>query len=359
MARRRQNFGRLLTALTCAIVVQPVILLAATDFEKRLGSTLALLDERNFNGVIGLSAPGQPTLFSAIGFTKRISKDPRVIQIDLLSITKTLTATAIMRLVEQNLLATNQTLGDIFPTVPADKTDITVHQLLTHSAGFKSALGRDSEILLKDAFLNRAFASKLQFPPGERYAYSNVGYSILAAIVERVSKTTYEEYLADELLQAHGDLEFGYVNVFDSDRSIRTNPGLHIDKASWGHRQVYWNLIGNGGLISTARSMLVFQRRLLAGEIVSLDSVAAMHTPFVRELPAATHYGYGLVVEDHPEFGELYWHNGGNRHFSAHWANYADRHTLMFAAGTGQPDASWVVETLATCLFSEPVVCEP
>jgi CubicO group peptidase (beta-lactamase class C family) len=354
------QFGIFLVGLllTIATVVVPAQLLAS-DFQDRLLAALTVLDKRSFDGVIGISKLGESPVYGAYGITKRVSDDPRRTQIDLLSITKTITATAVMRLVEQDRIATDQTLSEFFPGIPADKADISVHQLLTHSAGFKDAVGRDSERLLKDAFLDRAFNSKLLFAPGERYEYSNVGYSVLAAIVELASQITYEEFLQTDLLQGQRELEFGYANVYDPERSIRTNPGLNIDKASWGHRQAYWNLVGNGGLVSTVRSMVEFRSRLLAGEIVSLDSVAALQTPYVQELPDSTHYGYGLVVEDHPQLGRIYWHNGGNRAFSSHWADFSDHDLVIVAAGTGQPNASWAVETLAYCLLKDPAVCAP
>ena len=347
-----------LAGLLLALAAMPAPLLAS-EFQDRLLTALTVLDRRGFDGVVGISKPGESPAYGACGITKRISDDPRRTQIDLLSITKTITATAVMRLVEQERITTDQTLVEFFPDIPADKADISVHQLLIHSAGFKDAVGRDSERLLKGDFLDRAFNSRLLFTPGERHEYSNVGYSVLAAVIELASQITFEEYLEHDLLQGQSDLEFGYANVYDPQRSIRTNPGLNIDKASWGHRQAYWNLVGNGGLVSTVRSMVEFRSRLLAGEIVSLDSVAALQTPYAQELPDPTHYGYGLVVEDHPELGRIYWHNGGNRAFSSHWADFSDHSLVIVAAATGQPNASWAVETLAHCLLKDPTVCTP
>src|SRR5262245_56723700 len=103
------------------------------------------------------------------------------------SITKQFTATAILKLETQGKLSVQDELGRWFDAVPADKSGITLHQLLTHTAGFPGAIGDDRERIGRDVYVQRALATPLLFSPGSRYEYSNVGYSLLAAIVEKAS----------------------------------------------------------------------------------------------------------------------------------------------------------------------------
>jgi len=230
---------------------------------------------------------------------------------------------------------------------------ITVQQLLTHTAGFPDAIGDDFEPLERDAFLARAFSAQLISTPGESYAYSNVGFSIIAAIIEVATGETYEDHLVEALLTPAGITDTGYAHVYDSTRAAHDARGRTLAEASWGGPTPYWHLIGNGGIVSTARNMVAWRIAYDAGDIISPAAVALSHTAFVREGPdAPSFYGYGLVVEDHPNFGRIYWHNGGNPHFSAHWREYADHGFVVFAAtNSGAFDSDTVVAAVTGALF--------
>ena len=111
---------------------------------------------------------------------------------DVMSMTKQFTAAAILKLEMMGKLAVTDPIGKHIGPVPADKRGITLHQLLTHTSGLVEALGGDYERQTRRAMLAAALASELQARPGAEYAYSNVGYSVLAAIVEQVSGVGYE-----------------------------------------------------------------------------------------------------------------------------------------------------------------------
>jgi CubicO group peptidase (beta-lactamase class C family) len=131
--------------------------------------------------------------------------------VDLGSIAKQFTAAAILRLEADGKLGTGDPITRFFKDVPPDKRGITLHHLLTHSAGLASDFAEsDYEPVLRDEYVRRALASALLGPPGKRYAYSNAGFSLLAAVVELVSGKNYEAYLADRLFRPTGMTETGY-----------------------------------------------------------------------------------------------------------------------------------------------------
>ncbi len=124
----------------------------------------------------------------------------------------------------------------MFSGVPADKANITILQLLTHSAGFIEAVGPDEERLTREAFLARAFASKLRAPPGRRYHYSNAaGFSVLAAAIETRSGMSYEQFLRDEVLRAtrHRTRAICRSPMMIAD-PFRRRTGARSEQASWG-----------------------------------------------------------------------------------------------------------------------------
>ena len=84
-------------------------------------------------------------------------------------------------------------------------------QLLTHTSGLVDSLGDDYERFTRRQMVTRALAAPLRSPPGTAYHYSNVGYSLLAAIIEQASGIGYERYLARYLFRPAGMTQTGYM----------------------------------------------------------------------------------------------------------------------------------------------------
>nr|WP_246304148.1 serine hydrolase domain-containing protein [Nocardioides thalensis] len=237
---------------------------------------------------------------------------------DIGSVSKQFTAAAVVKLQMQGLLSVTDTLGDFFADVPADKRGVTVRQLLTHTAGLVESLGDDYEPLDREEMISAALAADLVTRPGARYRYSNVGYSLLAAIVEEASGKDYEAYLAEELFGPAGMSQTGYVLPdwdqtdvaveYDARNRAQGRPYDH----PWADDGPYWNLRGNGGLLSTAHDMGRWLLALEGDDVLDERAKAELFHPRVLEQPGGeTRYAYGWVVADTP-LGPVTWHNGGN-----------------------------------------------
>lgn len=262
--------------------------------------------------------------------------------VDIGSITKTVTAIATLHLVEDMGLSTQTSLAELLPNIPADKASITLHQLLTHTSGILESTGDDAEVLSRSAFLDRVRAAPLDAEPGAVHAYSNAGYSLLAAIIEVQSGMDYEDYIIKRVLPQGAPL-IGYAAAYVEEQSIISDrlwltafQRRSIAEASWGAAEPGWNLIGNGGLVTTAEGFLALWAAFIGGDIVSGELVAAALTPHVDEGWGDTFYGYGLVVEPLKDGRMIYWHNGGNDVFSAEWRYNTASGVTLFSAGRGE-----------------------
>lgn len=294
------------------------------------------VEETGFTGIMAIAIDGEEPAFRYFG-EDPTNIDPARLIVDSGSITKTVTAILILQLVAEGRLALTDELGDLFPGVPADKKSISVHQLLTHSTGFPAAIGRDDEVIERDAYVQRALATDLKHLPGTVYAYSNVGYSLLAAIAELKTGQPYDRLLEQKISPHLQGATIGYQNVSDSLPSLKTEDGTGLRDASWGGKKPYWNLIGNGGLLVSAQAMVNLNRALGRGHLISSQLLAQARTTHIREAPGVeSFYGYGQVVQKHPELGRLFWHNGGNEHFMANWTDYPDSRLFLFAASNGK-----------------------
>lgn len=182
------------------------------------------------------------------------------------------------QLISDGTLSADLRLDEVFDNVPADKAGITLHQMLTHAAGFPGGVGDDLAEEDFDTFLANAFAAPLRFEPGTDYYYSNVGYSLAAAIMERATGQSYEVLLRDRLMSVGID-HTGYQAAFDGERAVHLEDGRDVAEASWGGHPPNWNLIGNGGLVSTAPDMLAWRQAWSTGELISPQARDLGQTP--------------------------------------------------------------------------------
>ncbi len=261
--------------------------------------------------------------------------------VDIGSITKTVSAIAILQLIEDMELSTQTNLAALLPNVPEDKAAITLHQLLTHTSGIVESTGNDAEALSRSAFLERVLATPLDAAPGEQHAYSNAGYSLLAAIIEIQSGLDYEDFILERVVPRDAP-PIGYAAVYVEEQSIVSDrlwltafQLQPIAKASWGSDEPGWNLIGNGGLVTTAEGFLTLWGAFVGGDVVSDELVAAALTPHVDEGEGDSFYGYGMVVEPVGNGRAIYWHDGGNDVFSAEWRHDTESGVTLFSAGRG------------------------
>lgn len=235
------------------------------------------------------------------------------------SITKQFTATAILKLEMQGRLNTNDSISRYVDNIPADKEGITIHHLLTHTAGVINYTGDDYEVVYRDETIQKILDSPLLFSPGERFEYSNAGYSLLAAIVEIVSGKPYEEYVNKYLFKPAGMFFTGYRIPKWDERVVanwylgETNNGTPLEKP-----YPYWNLIGNGGILSTTKDMYRWYLALKNDLILSAEAKKKLFTPFLKN------YAYGWDVSK-TEHGTLIQHEGGSSlGNSAHFKWFVD-----------------------------------
>ena len=239
---------------------------------------------------------------------------------DTMSMTKQFTAAAILKLEMMGKLRVVEPIAAYIGAVPKDKRQITVHHLLTHTSGLIDALGGDYEPVSRKQMLAGALGSALRSRPGEEYHYSNLGYSVLAAVVEKVSGLGYEEFLAKHLFAPARMTQTGYVLPEWSPYQVaveydaQARPHGRPFEQRWAGDGPYWNLRGNGGLLSTACDMFRWHVALRRGKVLNRRARKKLFTAHVREEPGGdSYYGYGWVVSESDRFGRVAWHNGGNR----------------------------------------------
>jgi CubicO group peptidase (beta-lactamase class C family) len=258
------------------------------------------------------------------------------------SVTKQFTAAAVLALEADGKLVVSDSIATYLAAVPPDKAPITVHQLLTHTAGLVNGFGPDYEAVSRGEVVRRAMHSTLASAPGERHAYSNAGYSLLAAIVEIISGATYDAFVRERLFFPAGMVSTGYslseAQLGRLARGYRDGEDVNLAERAAATGGEMWNLIGNGGLYSTIadlqRWMVALQgdtvlpasarRRLFQPQALVTANYAGSGSPL--------HYGYGWYTWKQPSGKTLVWHLGGNGVTNAAIRWHVDDQTLLVYA---------------------------
>lgn len=207
------------------------------------------------------------------------------------SISKSFTATAVMQLQEKGLLNVNDPISKY---IKGNKRgdDITIHHLLTHTSGLPRdglKFGSSDVPLYKNIdFIN---AAQLLFEPGEKYSYSNEGYILLAAIIEKVSGKSYNDYIRDNIFKplnmdsSRCGIDNSYGNNQAAAYELLTGEPKEVPLASFSYA------IGCGNIYSTVEDLYKYDRALYGEKLLSRKSLDKMFTSYSD----GTHgYGWGI-----------------------------------------------------------------
>jgi len=338
------------------------------ELGKKIDEFMSRLESWGFSGAIVVAKDGQVAIARGYGLADRERKIPFTPETvsSIGSIAKQFTAAAILKLEMLGKLKVGDPIGRYLPDVPEDKAGITIHHLLTHTAGFRGDFGgRDSDPISRDDLVKLVLAAPLKFKPGQQYEYSNEGFSLAGAIVERVSGLSYERFLSENLFTPAGMRSTGYVlPKWAPGRVARGyqdgQPWGSITEKGWGPEGPGWYLKANGGIHTTIGDMYRWHQTLEGGRVLSKEAKAKLFTPYVKEGPnAESHYAYGWAIFTTPRKTKLVAHNGGNGVFFADFRRYVDENVAIYAHSNGEVSAIDVTSIVPAIVFGGAYALPP
>jgi CubicO group peptidase (beta-lactamase class C family) len=335
---------RVLLLLSLLALVQAGFPPPSSDIVKgetgsRVDDYLSRLVAHGFSGAVLIARDGQVVLRKGYGLADRGRQVPYSASMasTIGSVTKQFTGAAIVKLEMERRLSTSDPIGKYLPHVPADKTAISIHHLLTHTAGFAGDLGGgDAEPIERDALVARVLAAPLVSKPGERFEYSNEGYSLAGAIVEIVSGKGYEPYLREHLFLPAGMPSTGYLLPPWPPESLPVGYGEEgrewgrVYKRGWLPDGPGWYLRANGGIHSTLDDLYRWHLALSTPGLLSAEALAKFQGGHVASI-GTERYGYGWGVDRTRRGTNVIAHNGGNGIFFADFRRYVDENVVIIA----------------------------
>jgi CubicO group peptidase (beta-lactamase class C family) len=341
---------------------------------KNIKTYLLRLQRFGFSGTALVAKNGRILVKSAYGLSNReqnVKMRPDSI-FDIGSVTKQFTAAAILVLESDGKLRVEDPISKYLLNVPTDKKGITIHHLLTHTSGLDSEFGSDYEKVSREEVVRRALSSTLKSLPGDRHAYSNVGYSLLAAIVEIVSGQHFDIFLRERLFIPAGMTSTGY--FLPDTLSARLATG-YKDGEKWGIGMQkaaqtegdFWNLIGNGGVHSTVGDMYKWITALEQGKILNGEERQKYFKPHVlvsanyQKPNSPLYYAYGWYVWKQPSGKILIFHLGGNGVFNFAVRYHVDDHeVVVYASNVSEfHDPDYPVPVIERIIAGEKVDMPP
>lgn len=239
------------------------------------------------------------------------------------SITKSITAVAVMQLYEKGLIDLDAEINTYVPYFPKKKWKLTVRNILTHTGGIRSYKSEEefnSKMFYsttRDAVLTFA-NDDLLFEPGSKYNYTSLGYSLLAALIENVSKTSFENYLRRYIFEP-ARMKATRVDrqrsiIYERVRGYEKSPDRRFINSPLADLSLK---VAGGGLISTSEDILLFVKALLDGTLISKSTLEMMIKPTILKTGQRINYGFGFSLSDPSDSLKWFWHEGRGTGFSS------------------------------------------
>jgi D-alanyl-D-alanine carboxypeptidase len=298
----------------------------------------SLVAENKLSGAVLVAKDGVTIASKAAGIANKATDAPITLdtKFNLGSLNKMFTAVAIAQLAQAGRLSFNDPISKHLPDYPnkevADK--VTIHQLLTHTSGMgmywnEKFMAQREKMLTVAAHLPLFAGDPLLFPPGEKFQYSNSGYMVLGAIIEKISSQDYYSYVQEHIYKPAGMTDTGFYQ-----------PGKEIPNLAIGYskmspdgkpleeardntdiREVKGGPAGGG--YSTAGDLVKFHMALRSYKLLNEEYTKLVTTGKVDTGGPIGRYAYGFgdkVFDGKHIIG----HNGGSPGISANFEMYPE-----------------------------------
>jgi CubicO group peptidase (beta-lactamase class C family) len=279
------------------------------------------------------------------------------------SVTKQFTAAAILLLAEAGTLSLDDELTKFLTDYPTKGHRITIRHLLNHTSGIKgySELAEFGEVMMlkrPKQEVVKLFSSKpFDFAPGEDLIYNNSAYFLLGLIIEQVSGLSYADFVKSRLFDKVGMKDSSYC----SERVIQKNKvqgydtanGRLVLKAYLDHSWPY----AAGSLCSTAHDLVLWNRALHGGNVLTAASYRAMTMPDKLNDGTEIRYAMGLAVLS-VAGRRIIGHSGGINGFVSHVAYYPaeDLTVVVLFNTTGPVDPQRIALDIADAVLGKPAI---
>ncbi|MBD0368055.1 MAG: beta-lactamase family protein [Flavisolibacter sp.] len=312
----------------------------------------------HFNGGILIAKDGAVIYENYFGYKNLKTKDTLTAEtpLQIASTSKTFTSAAVLRLVQAGKLDLNAPITQFFPQLPYP--GVTVKMLLNHRSGLPEYL----YYMEKGGWNRNTFATNAdvlntliqwhppkQFTAGTRFHYCNTNFVLLALIVEKISGTSFPDYMKRYIFEPLKMYNTFIATVNDTSRTVLSFDGygtkwkLDFSDGPYGDKNVY----------STPEDLLKWDQSLYHNTILSQQTLDSAYTPYSNEKPSMHNYGLGWRLLFFPNGKKVVYHNGRWHGFNSAFARLTEERVTIIILSNKFNHATYTVARKLYNLFGD------
>ncbi|MGN7810413.1 serine hydrolase domain-containing protein [Flavobacterium sp. 22076] len=280
--------------------------------------------------------------------------------VQIASVSKVLTATAVLKLVNAGKIELDQKVNTILKTFPYE--DCTIRMLLDHRTGMrnyayftdrdKSIWDRHNQLTNKDIL--DILATKdigLESKTGTRFSYCNTNYAMLALIIEKITGLSYKEAMSEMIFKPLG---MTHTYVFDDDKDRKKIvPSYKGNGVEIGFDYLD-NVYGDKNIFSTARDLLKFDRARQSPDFLKPELLKQVYTGYSNERKGTKNYGLGIRMINWETGQNFYFHNGWWHGNTSSYITLIKEHVTIIALSNKMTRNTYAVRKLAPIFGDYP-----
>ena len=296
---------------------------------------------------ISVSKKGNLIWSEGFGYAKRKPKvkiKARETLFRTASISKSITAVALAKLVDDELINLDESIYRYLPDYPKKKYDFTVRELAGHIAGIRSYEGNEFTLNKKISISEGVALFKndsLLFEPSTQFYYNTFGYVLLSEIMQKVSETDFVSLVTTTVLDP---LKMTNTMLDASDVEILNRTNFYRKKRILSTPVANEYKVAGGGFLSTSEDLIKFGQEIISPTLISEQALSEIITSQKLKSGNMTGYGIGFSVEQTKNKTPKYYHTGGGVGASSILLIYPEE-DLIICVLTNQSNAS--VQTFA------------
>lgn len=320
----------------------------------------------SMNGAFLVAQNGQIIYEKYDGYANFRDKTPitSTTPIHIASVSKVLTATAILKLVNAKRIDLDQKVTHYLKEFPYP--DVTVRMLLSHRSGMRSYAyftDRDKSVwdrhnTLTNQDILTLMGTKhigLEQKTGTRFAYCNTNYAMLALIIEKVTQLSYREAMRQIIFKPLG-MTNTFVLDFDKDKH-NVAPSYKGNKVEIGIDYLD-KIYGDKNIYSTPRDLLKFDRARNSPSFLEPELLAQVYVGYSNEHPGTKNYGLGIRMVNWPNGKNFYFHNGWWHGFTSSYITLKDENATIIALSNKYTKSTYAIRKLSVIFGDYPFKVE-
>jgi CubicO group peptidase (beta-lactamase class C family) len=297
-----------------------------------------LRDKYGFNGTVLITEKDHVIYKKAFGYADLQTKEPLTTGsvFQLASVSKQFTAVAIMMIKERKVLSYEDPVTRFYPDFPYP--EITIRHLLTHRSGlpdyrwFCDPLWPDKDKPLSNQEMMKFFAQHKPAPyfkAGTHHAYSNTGYAVLAAIIEKLSGWSFSDFMQEIVFKPLGMKNTSIYSKCSAADPVGAVSGYERNGSWKAPNDCFNGITGDKNVYSSVEDLYLWDQALYGDRLLKRNTLAEAFMPANPELKGWRNYGFGWRINMSDPSKKIVYHSGWWRGFRTFFLRNTDDHSSI------------------------------